>query len=106
MKPDKKLIAEIKSRILSVAKPVRIIMFGSAAAGRMTKDSDIDILVVEPSVKNPRNKSMRLRESLRGLGTPFDVVVISRKWFEDSKNVIGGIAYPANKYGKVIYESA
>jgi len=26
--------------------------------------------------------------------------------FEESKEVIGGIAYPANKYGKIIYEAA
>jgi hypothetical protein len=26
--------------------------------------------------------------------------------FEESKNVVGGNAYPANKYGKVIYEAA
>ena len=29
-----------------------------------------------------------------------------KKRFEESKNVIGGIAYPAHKYGKVIYETA
>ena len=37
---------------------------------------------------------------------PFDVIVIAAEWFEESKGVIGGIAYPANKYGKVIYEAA
>ena len=26
--------------------------------------------------------------------------------FEESKDVIGGLAYPARKYGKVIYEAA
>jgi hypothetical protein len=26
--------------------------------------------------------------------------------FEETKYVIGGLAYPANKYGKVIYEAA
>jgi len=39
---------EIVRRILAVAKPDRVIVFGSAAAGRMTADSDIDLLVVEP----------------------------------------------------------
>jgi hypothetical protein len=43
---------------------------------------------------------------LCGLGYPFDVIVISTEWFEESKGVIGGIAYPANKYGKVTYEAA
>lgn len=42
----------------------------------------------------------------RGMGYPFDIILISTKWFEDTKNLIGGIAYPANKYGKVVYEAA
>lgn len=40
------------------------------------------------------------------MGYPFDIILISTKWFEDTKNLIGGIAYPANKYGKVVYEAA
>jgi len=34
------------------------------------------------------------------------VIVICTEWFEESKNVIGGITYPANEYGKVVYEAA
>jgi len=41
-----------------------------------------------------------------GLGYPFDVIVISTEWFEEGRDIIGGIAYPANKDGKVIYEAA
>jgi len=41
---------------------------------------------------------------MRGLGYPFDIIVMAVERFEESKDVIGGIAYPANKYGKVIYE--
>ena len=26
--------------------------------------------------------------------------------FEETKSVIGGLAYPANKYGRVIYDAA
>ena len=37
---------------------------------------------------------------------PFDILFIATQWFEESKDVVGGIAYPANKYGKVIYEAA
>lgn len=38
------LLAEIVARILAVARPDRIILFGSAATGEMTKDSDIDLV--------------------------------------------------------------
>jgi len=103
---DETLIQEIIRRILSVTNPDRIILFGSAATGGMTRDSDIDILVLENDPKDTRAESVRLLEALRGLGYPFDVIVISTEWFEQSKNVIGGIAYPANKTGKIIYDAA
>ena len=105
MEIEEKIIEEIVRRILSVARPERIILFGSAATGEMTGDSDIDLLILENSPPNTRNESVRLRKTLRGLGFPFDLIVMSSERFEDTKNVIGGIAYPANKYGKVIYES-
>jgi predicted nucleotidyltransferase len=100
------LVAEIVRRILTVAKPDRVILFGSAARGRMTRDSDVDLLLLEASLDNPRTESLRVRRSLRGLGFPFDIVVMTTERFEESRNVMGGIAYPAHKYGKVIYEAA
>jgi len=103
---DESVVKEIVHRILSVAAPDKIILFGSAATGTMTRDSDIDLLVVEAEPGDQRKESVRLRETLVGLGYPFDVIVISSQWFEESKGVVGGIAYPAYKYGKVIYEAA
>jgi len=103
---DDALIEEIVRRVLSVGKPDKIILFGSAATGEMTRDSDIDLLIVEPQRKDRRRESVEIGDALRGLGFPFDVLVISADWFEASKNVIGGIAYPASKYGRVIYEAA
>ena len=103
---DQMLLDEIVRRILRVTGPERIIMFGSASKGLMTRDSDIDLLVVETSPCNAREKSVEVREALRGLGFPFDVIVISAERFWETKDLIGGIAYPACKYGRVIYEAA
>ena len=103
---DDGLLNEIVRRLLAVAAPERIILFGSAAAERMTRDSDIDLLVVERSPSDLRREAVRLRAALRGLGHPFDIIVLSAEQFEESRNVIGGIAYPAAKYGKVLYEAA
>jgi len=49
---------------------------------------------------------VRLRQVLRGLDHAFDIIVMATERFEESKGVIGDIAYPANKYGKVIYEAS
>lgn len=103
---DETLIQEIVRRILAVAKPDMVILFGSASTDAMTRDSDIDLLIVEPVQGDSREESVRIHDVLRGLGYPFDVIVISTEWFEESKSVIGGIAYPASKYGRIIYEAA
>jgi predicted nucleotidyltransferase len=100
---DERLVEEIVARVLGVARPVRVVLFGSAAAGTMTKDSDIDLLVVEEQATDPHRESLRIRRALRGLGHAFDVIVMSRDRFEATKNVIGGIAYPAHRYGRVIH---
>lgn len=102
---DQNLIEEIVGRILAVTLAERIIIFGSAAAGKMTRDSDIDLLVLKSAPDNPRRESVRVRRALSGLGYPFDIIVMATERFEESKGVIGGIAFPANKYGKVIYET-
>ncbi len=103
---EESLLAEIVRRVLSAVQPDRIILFGSAATGRMSKDSDIDLLIVDPAPGNTRQESVRIRRALGDVGYPVDVIVIATDRFEATRNLIGGIAYPANKYGRVLYESA
>jgi predicted nucleotidyltransferase len=103
---DETLVREIVRRVVAVADPERIILFGSAAAGEMTRDSDIDLLVLVSGVDDPHTESARIRQALRGLGYPFDVIVMHGERFEESKDVIGGIAFPAHRYGRVVYEAA
>jgi len=103
---DQELVKTIVDRILSATQPKRIILFGSAATGTMTRDSDLDLLVIEEGVTNSREENRRLRNALRDLGRPVDVFAMTPERFEETKGVIGGLAYPANKYGKVIYEAA
>ena len=106
MSIEQTLVQEVVRRLLTVSKPDRIILFGSAATGQMTRDSDIDLLVVASSPANTLEERTRLRQSLRGLGFAFDVFIMAADRFEESKNIFGGIAYPAHKYGRVIYEAA
>jgi predicted nucleotidyltransferase len=100
------LLEEIVRRLTEAARPSRVIVFGSVAAGTPTDDSDIDLLVVVDQVADERVESVRLRRALRGVGMPVDVIVMRSDRFQATKDFIGGIAYPANKYGRVIYEAA
>ena len=103
---DQQIIDEIVRRVVSVTTPERIILFGSAASGTMTKDSDIDLLILKDEQPRDRSEWLRITRALRDLEFPFDIILMAAERFEESKNVVGGIAYPANKYGKVIYEAA
>ena len=103
---DEELLEHVVDQIVELAHPDCVILFGSAASGNMTTDSDLDVLMVEPQVANTRQESIRLRAALEDVPLPIDVIVMSRERFEETKNVIGGIAYPAHKYGGVLYEAA
>ena len=51
---DQVVLDEIVRRIVEVAQPERIILFGSAAREEMSRDSDIDLLVVKDGVHRRR----------------------------------------------------
>ena len=106
MNVDETLLNEAVRRVLTVARPDRIILFGSAVTGQMTKDSDIDLLVVEPALASTHERRVAIRGAVGDIGYPVDVIVMRTDRFERTKRFIGGIAYPANKYGRVIYEAA
>lgn len=106
MDDEQQLLMQVVNRLTTWSSPARVIVFGSVASGTATADSDLDLLVVLDDVADTRRESVRLREALGDVGMPVDVIVMSTARFEETKNVIGGIAYPAHKYGRVIYEAA
>jgi predicted nucleotidyltransferase len=106
MSIDEALAHEIVRRVLAAARPDRIILFGSAVSGTMNRDSDIDLLIVDPNPANRHEESVKIRSAIGDIGYPVDVIVIGTERFEETKEIIGGIAYPANKYGRILYEAA
>jgi len=87
------------------ANPVKIILFGSYARGDVSDDSDLDFLVVEKDLKGRRMEMVRLRDVLRPLRIPVDVLVISDKTYEDWKETPGTVIYEAAVEGRVVYEA-
>lgn len=98
-------INEITRRIIKSFKPQKIILFGSYANGTPTKDSDLDLLIVKDSNLPSRLQNRKVRKILSDLRVPIDVIVKTPQEFQTYRDVIGTIIYPANKFGKVVYES-
>ena len=86
----------------------KIILFGSRARGDARPDSDFDLLVVARGVTPAEKDSYRLAlyRAFRGTGVAAEPWVMSEDEFEETKTVIGGLAYPASSEGVVLYDHA
>ncbi len=104
--PDKELLDAITERIVSVANPVKIILFGSAAEERMGRDSDIDLLVVVPDNIHRRNTAKSIYRKLSGMGFSKDIVVVTEGDLEQYKGNPGMVIHPALKHGRELYNVA
>jgi predicted nucleotidyltransferase len=98
-------INKISRRIVKSFKPRKIILFGSYANGTPTQESDLDLLIIKDSNFPSRLQNRKVRKILSDLKVPVDVIVKTSEEFQRYKDIIGTIIYPANKFGKVIYES-
>ncbi len=107
-KKDRKIAKELAEKLRETAtrNVKRIILYGSRARGTATAESDYDFLVIEADPISKRDEMWSLRNSVRDFDIPIDVWVMGEEEFEETKGVIGGLAYPAYKYGMVVYENA
>jgi predicted nucleotidyltransferase len=97
-------IESVVQVIVEDYEPMKIILFGSYAYGHPTKDSDLDLLIIKDGEASGIQRNRRVRNILKDFSIPIDVIVKSSKEFDMLKDVIGTVIYPANKYGKVVYE--
>ncbi len=106
--PDLAVARRLKDLVLQAnGEQVRkIILFGSRARGDARPDSDFDLLVVVTGSTPEETASYRasLFRAFRGSGVVVEPWVMAEEEFEETKSVIGGLAYPASKEGVVLYE--
>jgi predicted nucleotidyltransferase len=103
--PNKKLLDEVTRRIVASVKPQRVLLFGSAARGRMGKDSDLDMLVVMREPVHRRQTAQKIYRNLHGTGVAVDIVVATEKDLEQYGTRAGTILKSALQEGRVLYEA-
>ncbi|HYF15304.1 MAG TPA: nucleotidyltransferase domain-containing protein [Phycisphaerales bacterium] len=99
-------ISEAVKRIVEGFNPQRVILFGSRARGDARERSDIDLLVLVDDGVDVWSVTTAIYGKTRGINTPIDVVVMNIGYFEDYKDLIGTVARPASREGRVLYQRA
>jgi len=95
-------LQEIIRRIVEVAQPERIILFGSAARGEIGPNSDVDVLVVKSGVHR-RKLAMQIYQNMIGVECAVDVVVVTPEDIERYGDSPALVIAPALREGKVVY---
>ncbi len=100
---DRSKLKEIIRRIVEVAKPEKIIMFGSAAKGQMGPNSDVDLLVIKKGKFHRGRLTDKIYMNMHGVGQAVDVIVVTTEDVERYKDSFALVIYPALREGKVVY---
>ena len=103
---DEALLATVTQLLRQSAQPTRIILFGSFARGCPQPDSDIDLLVVLPDVRDRMAEMVRLGRALSPLRLPVDLLVVSEDVFRYWCETPGNVYSAALAEGRVLYEQA
>lgn len=100
---DPEKLDEIIRRIVEVAKPDKIILFGSAVKGEMGPHSDVDLLVIKSGDVHRLRLAQQIYRNLHGVGQAVDVVVVTPEDVERYRDSFSLVIYPALREGKVVY---
>jgi len=101
---DQDILAEVVRRIVEVAEPEKIFLFGSAARGEMTSNSDLDLLIIKEG-GDALDLMGRIYRSMHGVGTAVDALVVAPDDVERYRNSHALVFRPALQEGRVIYEN-
>ena len=96
-------LQEIIRRVVEVAQPERIILFGSAARGEMGPHSDIDLLVIKSGEFDPSRLTGDIYVNLHGVGEAVDVILVTPAQVERYGNAHCLVIAPALREGKEVY---
>jgi predicted nucleotidyltransferase len=103
-KKAREILEEIIHRLVQVYRPEQIYLFGSVARGEAGADSDFDIMVVVSNQAPAEKQRSRLAyQALRGTGVAADILVWTKKSFEERLHLQASLPATIMREGKLLY---
>jgi predicted nucleotidyltransferase len=97
-------IQKIVAQLVERFRPQKIILFGSYAYGQPHDGSDLDLLVVTSEPPSRKERWEVVYDLQEQTPFPLQIIFMTPEECEETRDVVGGIAYPAHQWGKVLYE--
>lgn len=99
------IISEILEKIIRQYQPKKVILFGSYAYGEPAEDSDIDLLIIKDTDKNPMDRWMEVKRLLRDTTRTLGVspLVYTEEEIEERKAIKDFFLEEILEKGKVLY---
>ncbi len=94
----------IIERLVRGFDPIQILLFGSRARGDARPDSDVDLLVVLPTLENGRKTMAAMMRALADVPVGIDVIPTTPDEISRRGHLVGTVLRPALREGKVIYQ--
>jgi uncharacterized protein len=98
-----RLLSRTVEAVVEIARPLRVVLFGSFARGEAGPHSDLDILVIVPRGRHRRDTARAIYRRLAGLGHAVDVVVVTAEDVERFRDSPGLIISTALSEGREVY---
>lgn len=100
---DEQKLQEAVQRIVAVARPSRVILFGSYGRDDADADSDLDLIVIKPQVVDKYTEMIHLHEAVGSIGVGVDVLVYSDAEIEERRDWCTSPIYWALREGRTLY---
>ncbi len=100
------IISSMTEQIVRQFQPKQVILFGSLAQGEGQAESDVDLLVVFPTVPDKRKTAIEIRRALAQYSVPKDIIVTTPDEIDKFRAIKGSFLHLALSGGKVLYERA
>lgn len=99
-------LSDIVSQLKNSYKPEKIVLFGSAAAGITTKDSDFDLFLIKDTEDKLADRLQKVWHSIKSWEIPLDFVIYTPKEVQKAKKDGSVFLKEIEEKGVTLYDAS